>query len=275
MAQNTQEWILPNGLDVLGADGEKVGEVQDALGDYFVVTKGWLFPTEYYIPSTAIANVDDHAVYLTFTKDEALNQGWDHVPDTEATLDRTASETAATGVGLTDEPLVGDDPYVGTDAANADQLVDQTPVPADTTAVDDANTIRVPLSEEELTATRHTVDRGTVRIEKDVIEEERTLEVPVTEEQVHVTKHVVDREIAPDETAFEESMIEVPIRGEDIEIEKRARVTGEIEITKDAVQHTEHVSDTVRREEAHVVDDEDIVTDEGNVPVRDDDRPTH
>lgn len=132
--------------------------------------------------------------------------------------------------------------------------------------VDTADTIRVPLSEEELTATKREVDRGAVRIEKDVVAEERSIDVPVTEEEVHVTRRVVDRDVTGGETLFEGGTIEVPVRGEEVDVEKRARVTEELEVSKSAVQHTERVSDTVRREEARIVDD-------GNVLADDDDRP--
>lgn len=240
MVDNTQEWVLANGLDVIGSDGEKLGEVQDALGEYFVAKKGFFFPTEYYIPSSAITDVDDRAVYLNVTKDEALNQGWDQVPVS------TAYANTAAGVGVADAP-VADQTYVDTAA---------------TQQMDDADTIRVPLSEEELTASKRTVDRGAVRVEKDVVTEEQALDVPVTEERVHVTQRVVDRDVAPGETLFEEGTIEVPVRGEEVVTEKRARVTGEVEIAKEAVQHTERVSDTVRREEAHVVDDTGVVVDD-------------
>jgi len=266
MVDNTQEWVLANGLDVIGSDGEKLGEVQDALGEYFVVKKGFFFPTEYYIPSSAITNVDDRAVYLNVTKDEALNQGWDQVPVTTA-----YGDTSGAGVGVAGTPVAADQTYAETGLRNDGQPFDHAATEG-TQHLDETDAIRVPLSEEELTATKRTVDRGAVRVEKDVVAEEQALDVPVTEEQVHVTQRVVDRDIAPGETVFEEGTIEVPVRGEEVVTEKRARVTGEVEIAKDAVQHTERVSDTVRREEARVVDDTGAVVDDTGV-VADDDRP--
>jgi len=249
VTENTQDWVLANGLDVIGSDDEKIGEVQDALGEYFVVKKGWLFPTEYYVPSTAIVNVDDRAVYLNVTKDEALNQGWDQRPAGQ-TL-----ETAGTG------SVAGDDTMVAGDSTYGSQ---QAPIAGD--AADD--TIRVPLSQEELTATKHDVDRGKVQVEKRVVADEQSLEVPVTEEQVHVERRVVDRDLAPDDTAFQEGTIEVPVRGEEVDVQKRARVTGEVEVSKEAVQRTEHVTDTVRHEEADVTGDVEPTDGTTNRPVR-------
>ena len=76
--------------------------------------------------------------------------------------------------------------------------------------------------------------------------------MPVTEERVNVTRRVVDRAVTDTDTAFTGDTIEVPVRGEEVQIQKSARVVEELEIAKDAVQETQRVTDTVRREEAHV-----------------------
>jgi uncharacterized protein (TIGR02271 family) len=256
MTENTQDWVLANGLDVIGSDDEKIGEVQDALGEYFVVKKGWLFSTEYYVPSAAIVNVDDRAVYLNVTKDEALNQGWDQLPASVASVDTRDQRLVAGDADFASQPLASGD---------AAYDAQQAPV-AGSTATDD--TIRVPLSQEELSATRRGVDRGSVQVEKRVVEDEQSLDVPVTEERVHVERRTVDRDAAPGETLFQEGTIDIPVRGEEVDVQKRAHVTEELEVSKDAVQRTEHVTDTVRREEAHVTGDDDLADDETARPVR-------
>lgn len=235
MASNQDDWVLPAGLNVIGSDGEKLGEVQDGLGETFTVKKGWLFSSEYTIPATAIASVDERAVYLNVTRDQALHQGWD-----QASAETSYAERTNVGAGY-----AGDSP--------------RDPVLA---ATDDADTIRLPLSEEELTATRRAVNRGAVRIDKNVVEEEQSPEVPIIEEEVHVTRRTVDRATVPGKTLFTEDRIEIPIRGEVADVEKHAHVIEEMEISKQAVQRTEHVTGTVRREEAHVVDTTGTVTEE-------------
>lgn len=251
MASNQQEWVLPNGLNVVGSDSEKIGEVEDALGDYFTVKKGWLFGREYYVPSTAIATVDDSAVYLNVTKDEALHQGWDQVPDESTTAyDDTPGGSAAgeSSVMDTESSL----PQTGRSTGEKH--------PFDRAVSDgarhkvDSDMIRVPLPEEKLTATRRQVDRGAVRVERNVVEKEQTLDVPTTQEIAHVTRRTVDRNATRDDTLFQNGTIEIPIRGEEVDVEKHARIVEELEISKEAVQRTRHVSDTVRREEARVVD---------------------
>jgi len=52
------------------------------------------------------------------------------------------------------------------------------------------------------------------------------------------------------------------VRGEQVELEKRVRVAEEVEVGKEAVQRTERVGGTVRREEVRV-DDQTIDADTG------------
>jgi uncharacterized protein (TIGR02271 family) len=208
------------GAEVFGADGEKVGTVAAVYPGYIVVEKGFFFPTDYYIPMSAIASSDNDQVYLNLAKDAALQSGWDAQPtDLE-----TASYDTSVTTGVTDEE------------------------------------IRVPVMEEELTATVRAQEAGAVRIEKDVVTEQRTLDVPVTEERVRVERRVVDRPVgAAEADAFEETVIEVPLRSETVDVQKQARVAEEVVVSKEAVERTERVSDTVRKEEVFV--DEDATVD--------------
>jgi uncharacterized protein (TIGR02271 family) len=231
MDANDTRYTIAEGTDVVGTEGDKVGEVVAVHPNYIVVEKGFFFPTDYYIPTSAISTYDGDKVYLAVTKDEALNQGWDTVP-TETAYEDTAG-VAPVAPATTD-----------TFAADVDRDV--------ATEVTDRDSVRVPLHEEELTATKRERQIGEVDIEKDVVTEEKVMEVPVTEERVRVERHAVDRDATGDTDAFEEGTIEVPIRGEEVDVQKRARVTEEVEIEKDAVQRTEEVAGTVRREEVRV-----------------------
>jgi uncharacterized protein (TIGR02271 family) len=231
---------ITTGADVFGADGEKVGTVATVYPSYIVVEKGFFFPTDYYIPMSAVASYDNDQIYLNLAKDAALNSGWDAQPtDLE-----TASYATSMGSGVTDV----DRGFVDTDHLAA-------------TRIGSDDEIRIPVMEEELTATVRGQEAGAVRIEKDVVAEERTLEVPVTEERVRVERRVVDRPAtAADANAFEETVFEVPLRSETVDIQKQARVAEEVIVGKEAVQRTERVTDTVRREEVFVDEDAAIDT---------------
>ncbi len=123
--------------------------------------------------------------------------------------------------------------------------------------VNEHDDIRVDVAEEELTATTRGVDRGSVTVEKDIVSEEQTLDVPVTEERVNVTRRTVDRDVSAGDESITEGSIEVPVYGEEVDVQKRSRVTEELEINKEAVQDTQRVTGTVRREEVSV--DGDVV----------------
>jgi uncharacterized protein (TIGR02271 family) len=255
------QYQINEGADVRSADDEKLGKVVGMQQGYLVVEKGFFFPTDYYVPTSAVANYDGDTVYLNVSKDEALNSGWNLNPGAElstgtvaaGTYDTSVNDTLATdttvnagyadttvGTGYTDDLTTQPFEHASHEERGAHVHADDRLV--------------VPVHEEELTATKRAVERGQVRVEKDVIAEERTLEVPVTEERVTVSRRVVDRPVSGDETTFEEAVIDVPLHGEEVELQKRTRVAEEIEIGKEAVQHTERVAGTVRREEVRVDD---------------------
>src|ERR671921_1171052 len=89
------------GDDVYGSDGDKVGTVAEVQSGYLVVEKGFFFPTDYYIPMSAVASASDDQVSLNVAKDAALNSGWDTVPDVVPT-------------GMTDSGTVFADADTGT-----------------------------------------------------------------------------------------------------------------------------------------------------------------
>jgi uncharacterized protein (TIGR02271 family) len=276
-----RQYTFREGMTVYGSDGDKVGKVVAVDPSYIVVEKGFFFPTDYYIPTSAIANMDDENVYLTVSKDEALNQGWDQPLISTAGDERFSATTtdaeayAASGAG-----------YQGTagtaaafDASQSTATTDAYGSGASTAGygataggdIREGDRVRVPVHEEELVASKRPVEAGAVRIEKDVVTEERTMEVPVTEERVRVSQVAVDRDAPIDDaTAFQEGVIEVPLKTEEVELQKQARVTGEVVVEKETAQRTEQVGGAVRREEVRVDDTtvEGGRTDAGRSPSR-------
>ena len=242
------------GDEVYGSDGEKVGTVAEVQSSYIVVEKGFFFPTDYYIPLSAVVSAGDGQVSLNVARDAALNSGWETVLEVVPT-GMTDSGTVVT------EGDISSTPRDVVDVGLTDRMTASAQVA-------DTDELRIPVMEEELTATVRQQEAGAVRIEKDVITEERTLEVPVTEERIRVERRVVDRAATgADAGAFEETVIEVPLHSEAVDVQKQARVTGEVVVSKEAVQRTERVTDTVRREEVYVDEDAVLVDDsEGSAP---------
>jgi uncharacterized protein (TIGR02271 family) len=214
------------GMDVVGADGGKIGQVNGIPGDYIVVSKGLFFPTDYYIPRNAVATVTDK-VHLNVARHDALNQGWDAQP--------------------ADLPTA--------DSGDGDEL----------STSDVTTPLTVPLHEEELHASTREIERGRAQVETVVTEHEHELDLPVNEEHVLVRRETVDREVEPGETVFTERTIEVPLRGEEVVIDKRVQVVEELEIDTEVVERTEHVTAPARREDVRVYDENGNLVDRTDV----------
>jgi len=270
MDNTASEWIVQPGTDVYGSDDNKVGSVDDIQGEYLVVHKGFFFPKDHYIPFSAIASHTDDRINLNVTADEATSMDWDQAPVSSGTMtssstsgylandyDNTSVPGTTGTTGTTDtyatETVVTDTVATGT-TVNDEHAPFEHRTASGAAHIDDANDIRVPVVEEELTATTRGVERGAVRIETHVTEREETLSVPVTEERVHVERRVVDRPADASDISAQDAVIDVPVYGEEVEMQKRARVVEEVEISKDAVQETRQVGGTVRREDVEVID---------------------
>jgi uncharacterized protein (TIGR02271 family) len=107
------------------------------------------------------------------------------------------------------------------------------------------------LREEELDVSKHRVQTGEVTLHKDIVEETQTVDVPVTHEEVVVERRAVSA--APsDEPIGEEETIRIPVSEERVDVGKHTIVTGEVSLHKRAVEETHHVTETVRKERAHV-----------------------
>jgi len=266
----TDQVELHPGMTVRSHDDEKLGKIVRMQDNQLLVEKGFFFPQDYWVPVSAVENADDDNVYLNVDKDQVLAERW-----AEGKADWNAdAQRAAAGYGI-DQPG-GTTGAVGTAAtAGATNLTtgttDQTAITGTGYTEDSAtaeslagaestDTIRVPVYEEELTATKRPVEAGNVQINKDVVTEERTLDVPITEERVRVTRRAINRDATGTlgADAFKEGTIDVPVRTEEVDVQKRVRAAEEVDITKEAVQKTKQVTGTVRRE---VVDVEDNTTD--------------
>lgn len=290
----TSQWQFMEGDEVFGSDGDKIGEIAAADETYIVVKKGWLFPSDHYIPRSAISTYEDGNIYLAVTKDQALNQEWGQNMGTSLTDDVRDSVPTPT-IGSADSyqvnQVVGEDELTGT--------YNETSAPPIGSTIDSGSTmgaatttggafstettgttgttstagsmgrrtleagdhVAVPVHEEELVVGKREREAGEVEITKEVVTEMRTVEVPVTEERVRVEWRAASGE-GVDPNAFEGGTIEIPISTEEIVVGKQTKVVGELEITKDAVQRTEQVTDSVRREEVHVEDPQKLMSDD-------------
>jgi hypothetical protein len=152
MDTTARQWQVPEGTDVVGSDGDKVGEVIGANTSYLVVEKGFFFPTDYYVPMSAIANYDGEKVVLTVTKEEALDQGWDVIP---------GDETVGTGTGAFITGATGYDESMGLATEEGAALTDaDLRVAGGFTPEDSLGESRIPRDDADLPADEQPVERN-------------------------------------------------------------------------------------------------------------------
>ena len=164
-------WEIDNGWDVVAADGEKVGDVEDVHPHYLVVGKGFIFHTERYVPVTAITNVERERVYLNVSSGEIDGQGWERIPDHG-------------GDSELEHPTIDEDlrfPAHGSDRRTVGVSNDLPPVDA-------------PLREEEIRVQRHPIGGGQSGQVPDGAFREVQIEIPIRGEEVVVTARPVVRE---------------------------------------------------------------------------------
>lgn len=111
----------------------------------------------------------------------------------------------------------------------------------------------LPVVEEELRVGKRAVERGGVRIVRRVREQPVEETINLREERVNVERRPVDRPIEEaDLAAFREGAIEVTEMGEEVVVDKRARVVEEVVVNKEVTEHAETVRDTIRRSDVEV-----------------------
>jgi len=243
-AHNYTESLVA-GADVYGSDNEKIGTVADVGQNYFLVQKGWLFIKDLYLPTSAIAQADGNNVYLSYTKQQAEQMGRDELPGTGDAWYGTERTGATTTASTTDTGYAT--------GRTADRMAGTTDREVGRTVRDNEN-ISVPVVEEQLKAGVRETEAGRARIVKDVVEEQKTIDVPVEREEVYVTERAVNRAATREDLAAMDRDIEIPLREQEVVTQKEARVVGEVQVRKEVKRETEHVTDTVRREEVHVED---------------------
>ena len=123
-----------------------------------------------------------------------------------------------------------------------------------------ADDAKLRLRKEELNVTKNKIQKGEVEFGKELIEERKELDIPITREEVVIERRALDNK-ASDSPISNEETIRIPVSEEKIDVEKRTVVTGEVSAHKRSIEETEHINETLRREEARVnrIGDADII----------------
>ena len=70
-------------MHVYTLDEKDLGHIAKVYEDSFLIHKGYFFPTNRYIPYSAIDTVENDRVKLNMTADEARQKEWEKRPDYE------------------------------------------------------------------------------------------------------------------------------------------------------------------------------------------------
>lgn len=122
------------------------------------------------------------------------------------------------------------------------------------------NNTKLRLRKEELDITKNRVQKGEVELSKEIVEEQKSVDVPVTREEVVIERTNLNNEVS-DSPITNEETIRIPVSEEQVDVNKRTVVTGEVSAHKHVVEDTEHIDETLKREEARVntTGDADII----------------
>jgi len=116
----------------------------------------------------------------------------------------------------------------------------------------------IEVREEELHAHKHPVEAGEVKVRKEVTTEHKTIEVPVRHEEVVIERHAVTGQHASSTDIKAGEEIRIPVMDEEVDVEKRAVVKEEVNVGKRVVQGTERVGGEVRKEHVRVEREGDV-----------------
>lgn len=112
----------------------------------------------------------------------------------------------------------------------------------------------VPVVEEQVSIGKRRVLRGGLRVTSVVRERPVEETVQLREEKVNVERQPVSRKLSPQEAdeAFQQTSIEVTETGEEVVVNKEARVVEEVSLRKSAEEREETVHTTARRTDVKV-----------------------
>lgn len=116
-----------------------------------------------------------------------------------------------------------------------------------------ANDGVISVIEEELVVGKRQVERGGMRVFSHMVETPVEEQVTLREEHATIERHAVNRPISTTEMdALQDQSFEVREMAEEAVVGKTARVVEEIQIGKESSEHTEKITDTLRKTQVDV-----------------------
>ena len=200
------------------------------------------------VPSTSIQTIlPDHAQDVRTTTLSALGvpeRDLSHLQDGLRDGGTILAVSAVTDHVDTVERIFGEHRAKKIDEIESDGEAAIAPLAAPLAATGET---AIPIVEEELEVGKRTVDRGGVRVYRRVIEMPASASVNLREEHVVIERNPVDRAATAADLTGGGRVIELTETAEEAVVGKSARVVEEVVVGKQMGEHTEHITDTVRK----------------------------
>lgn len=236
---------ITEGQPVYDADGNELGTVKEVQGSYFKVDAP--MAKDYWLRTDALsATGADGGIVVTAGAQQYSEPGSDMEAETRTTTTNTTTtrdRDAATTGYATERAGTYDRDRV--DRTDRDESLE--------------------LREERLRVGKEREQAGEVHLGKRVEEHTEQVNVPLREERVVIERHPGTGRAVDGEITDTNEEIDVPLTKERARVDKEAVVREEVSARKEAVDRTERVQDTVRREELVVEGDGDVTTDRENL----------
>jgi uncharacterized protein (TIGR02271 family) len=251
------------GYDAYGADEQKLGSVAGLVAEegsmqpcYLAIDAGGSFSTkQFLVPIGDVREVDEDRRRVSFKQLSKQTLGSGRYPPYDESVWQRGSHDEfrqyERGVASAYRPEGRTDEAV-------DYQQDLYRRPAE-------GAQRLRLMEEHLVANKERYQAGSVTLGKRIVEHTETVEVPLREERVIIERHPVNERAEAGEITETDERVRVELMRERAVAEKETMVTEEVGVHKEAVERTERLSDTVRKEELVVEEHGDVdVTGDAN-----------
>lgn len=120
---------------------------------------------------------------------------------------------------------------------------------------------RIQLLGETLRVHRDRVQRGAVNVRKETVTEQQRVDVPVRREEVVIERHPASGRAAEGEIGRQQE-IRVPVSEEQVRVEKHPEVREEVTVSKRPLEENERINETVRHEKLRTDAEGDVKPDE-------------
>lgn len=238
----------PRGWEVFSADGRRVGEVYELIGDSNTRKVRFL---ECELDSSELGLPEDRQAMIPV--------GYARLDEDDERVELegvTAIEVVGMPATITDIELE-DEAYL-----ESELEVDEIEAEELDARDRDLREARLTRSEEEMEIQKREIETGEVVLSKHVESEHVSRPVTRMREEVEVERRPTD-ELRADDRQFEEAEIRVPVREEEIEVRKRPEVKEEVIVRKRPVAEEEIVETDLLRERIDVEEHGRVARDRG------------